>query len=140
MDVGILLETRNFVKVYFQKTRNNCPAWSAWESVIGIWTESGLRHQEDSVTLLRGWEEKDFRQNGNPNIQILLLSSRPQCTVSKTIFRQHFLFKATAAVFEQQVGERAQANNLIRRNFQIIPLFSQIIRRIKFFHRIIPLG
>ena len=32
----------------------NCPASLAWESVIGIWAESGLQQQEDSVTVVQG--------------------------------------------------------------------------------------
>ena len=49
-------------------------------------------------------------------------------TVSETIFQQHFcllffcLFKATPAILRQQVVETAHSNNLIRRNFRIIPL------------------
>ena len=35
----------------------NCPGSLAWESVIGIWAESGLQQQEDSVTVVQGWRK-----------------------------------------------------------------------------------
>ena len=94
--------------MYFQKTGNNCPAGSAWESVIGIWRRIwAAAAEEDSVTVLQGWREGGKRfstENGNSNILVLL--SRPH-SVSQTIFQQHFLFKATKAIIQkQQVVER----------------------------------
>ena len=134
------METRNFAKAWaamtnFQKPRNNCPTWSACVGISnwnlgGIWAAAAGGQCDTSPRM-----EKIFDRI---EIQIFVfLYSRLDLSVnclqnylSTTFLSIPFLFKATAAVFKQQVEERAHANNLIRCNFQIIPLLCQIIRRI----------